>query len=251
METPDTHNIPKPDLFSKIGPLPAWGWGLIVVGAYLVYRRMSGGSAQAVDNPVESESFVSGDDPNASLPTIDPSSAGYNYNDVLEHSYTGSVAGSGTSYSTNQQWGISVISNLIKMGRPAGDVTSAITYYLSGHALTAAQAGIVTDAIANFGPPPLPLPLVSGDSSGGSGRGSSGGSGTPIPTPTPVPTPTPTPVPVSTPAPPTKYYGEPGIPVYTTAQLAAMTPAQRFAVQSHAYQTNDAADAAHSNGYRP
>lgn len=176
MDAPD---VPKPDLFSKIGPLPAWAWGAIVVGGYLIYRRMT------AYRPV---------------PTVDPGVAG----DALAGEFTGVNAGggggiiaggggtgvSGSRYTTNNGWGVSVIGLLSGMGYPAGAVTTAITSYLLGLPLTAAEASIVQDAIANFGPPPEPLPIVKTDATAATSTTTPVATDPPVPAPSVAPAPT-------------------------------------------------------------
>lgn len=51
----------------KVGPLPAWGWGAVVVGGYLAYRMMSGRSdgttdagVPSVGSPIPFDGFGSG-----------------------------------------------------------------------------------------------------------------------------------------------------------------------------------------------
>lgn len=44
---PDMSATLKDALTKKIGPLPAWAWGLVAGGGYLAYRALSGRSAQS------------------------------------------------------------------------------------------------------------------------------------------------------------------------------------------------------------
>lgn len=203
-------NIPHhgPDLFSKVGPLPAWAWGAVVVGGYIVYQHMhSGVPPQALDNPMETGSDPYADGATSGgLPSIDPSTAGYNYQDVLSGSYEGTTTGSGTRYSTNQQWAISVISNLTSMGFSASLVTTAVSKYLAGQALTSSESQAINAAITNFGPPPLPLPVTS--------------------TPTPAPTvPKPVAKPVAAP-PKLRYVVRPGDTIWTVSAKYHITATQ-------------------------
>lgn len=173
MTTPVPNHVPKPDLFSKVGPLPAWGWGVVLIGGYLIYSRFIShpNVAQAVDNPTATDPGAYSDSGGfplsvgtgagaggGSSSAVDPSSSGYNYNDVLSQDYTGSVTGTG--FATNQQWAVSVISNMPKMGYSPSEVTTAVTLYLAGAALNTGQANIISVAIGNYGPPPLPLPIT-------------------------------------------------------------------------------------------
>jgi hypothetical protein len=154
----------KPDFFSKIGPLPAWAWGAMVVGAFLLYRRFSGARPPAAIDPgnlVVGPEVQDGEDWNSagSMGGVGPASSGYNYGDVLSGSYTGTTGG--TVFTTNQMWGVYAINNLPKLGYSAGETVSAITFYLAGMPLTAAQSQIIQAAILNFGSPPLPMPVTS------------------------------------------------------------------------------------------
>lgn len=192
MDAPAPHGAPKPDLFSKVGPLPAWAWGALALVAFFAFQHFhGGGTPQAVDNPVEGQGLDPNTTANADsgIPTVDPSQAGYNYGDVLGGNYGGTT--SGTVYSTNQQWGVAAIQGLIRMGVPASLATTSVTLYLSGTALTADEATTIGQAIAAFGPPPLPLPVTQ----------SAPVATAPAPSPTPKPAPAPTPKPAPVPAP--------------------------------------------------
>lgn len=159
--------IGKPDLFSKVGPLPAWAWGAIVVVGFLAYRHFGSKAPAAVDpgnlvdgsltSPATDFADSGSGGGGGAVTSYDPSSSGYNYGDVLAGSYTGSTTGA--VFSTNQQWGVYAVNNLPKQGYAAGEVVSAITFYLAGMPLTSNQAAIVQAALSNYGSPPLPLPI--------------------------------------------------------------------------------------------
>lgn len=181
-----------PDLFAKIGPLPAWAWGAIAVGAYLFWSHNQASSTVPVadDGSVDTTDTQSVPDVSTSndygyATPVDPSSAGYDYSTVNSGGYTGTVTG--TAYTSNQAWGVKAISTLIASGIPASTATSGITHYLAGSNLTADEANAVNIAITLLGPPPLPMPVTVG---------------TPVVTqPDPSPTPDPAPVPVVSPTP--------------------------------------------------
>lgn len=162
MDNPLSGGGGGPDLFSKIGPLPAWAWGAGVVGAYILWSHHTAPPA-AVDNTVDGAADnmdtgtadTSGD---STVPPLDPSQAGYNFGDVNSGYYGGTVAGS--TFTSNQQWSVYVIGALVKdFSYPAAKVSTAITYYLAGKQLTPDEVNIVQAAITNYGPPPLPMPV--------------------------------------------------------------------------------------------
>lgn len=105
------------------------------------------GSVQAAEQAVAAES------------ADDLSSAG---DSGLTGSSTGVSTGSGTvtdvptsGYSTNAQWAAAVQAGLVDIGYSAADVAAALGAYLGSLPETAAQAGIVNTALAEYGPPPV------------------------------------------------------------------------------------------------
>lgn len=187
----------KPDMFSKLGPLPTWAWAAGIIGAYLLWQH--GKTTAATGTAVDSNTLLPDNNsqllPGAATPSIDPSQAGYNYNDVLGGTYEGAVGGggggilqtaTGTSYNfgTNEQWGNYAINQLSAAGTAGSDATNAIAHYLAGDPLSPSEVAIVNNAIQKFGAPPLFLPLNSQPTS-----------------PTPISTPTPAPMPTSAQAP--------------------------------------------------
>lgn len=176
-----------PDLFSKVGPLPAWAWGALVVGGYVVWSHMHA-SAPMAENTADTQTVDSSNDGSGDVsfpPTsfgapLAPADAAYDYSTTLDGTYGGSVAG--TVFTSNQQWAVYAIGNLTRAGYPTSTVTSGITHYLAGSPLTQAEQDVVTAAIQLIGPPPLPLPITpvsSGDTvavqpSGGDGSTTDG-----------------------------------------------------------------------------
>ena len=210
-----------PDLFAKVGPLPAWAWGAIAVGGYLYWsHRQSVVSVPTGDGTVDTTDtsavpdVTSTNDYGYSSSGVDPTSAGYDYSSVNDGSYTGTTTG--TAFGSNQEWGVKAITTLISAGIPASTATSGVTLYLAGSGLTADQANAVNEAITLIGPPPLPMPVnlitstvptqpvVSLD-----------------PAPAPMPTPAPAPVVDTTPTPVT-VAPAPNTP--TTTQPVTFTP---------------------------
>lgn len=159
-----------PDLFAKVGPLPAWAWGLIAVGGYTLWSHMHSSKATATEpDTTDPTTQDIGSDAGAGLggsflTPDNPSDAGYNYGDVLAGDYSGTVVPSSTAngssqFQSNQAWGVYAIEFMVQQGYSASTVTNAITHYLAGSALTAAEMQVVSAAVSLIGPPPLPLPL--------------------------------------------------------------------------------------------
>jgi hypothetical protein len=157
----------SPDLFSKVGPLPAWAWGAIVIGGYLAYTHFTASSVPAAVDATDgtdntADNLDTGDpsqvDASGVDSPLDPSVAGYSYGDVNSGDYGGTV--SGTTFTSNQQWAVYAINGLVRQGYPVSTTTTAITYYLAGKPLTAQEASIVQAAISSFGTPPLPMPVT-------------------------------------------------------------------------------------------
>lgn len=151
-----------PDLFAKIGPLPAWAWGAIVVVGYILYSHWhssrivpTGDATPGTDNTA----VPSSDTMPADSMAVDGSSAGYDYSTVNTGSYSGTTTGTG--FTSNQQWAVAAIEQLIRAGVSASVATSGITHYLADQPLTADEMTAVTEAITLVGPPPLPQPLTS------------------------------------------------------------------------------------------
>lgn len=174
-------------LFTKVGPLPAWLWGVLIVGGYFAYEHFSSSS----------DTSATGTDTAADDTTDDGSGdygdTGYTDGYVPEDAtdlgtdttgeYTGASQVSGiATYATNQQWLIGAINSLRAQGYPAGPVTTALTLYIQGKRITAQDATYVNAAIQSIGPPPEPRPINTGSTTTGST-----GSGTGTKTTTAVP----------------------------------------------------------------
>lgn len=161
--TPNGGGGSMPDLFAKVGPLPAWAWGAIAVGGYLWWSHQHAATAvPAGDGNVDTTDTSSVPDVSSSndygySSAVDPSSAGYDYSTVNSGDYSGTTTG--TAFTSNQEWGVKAITTLVSAGVPASTATSGVTLYLAGSGLTADQANAVNEAIVLIGPPPLPMPV--------------------------------------------------------------------------------------------
>ena len=209
------------DLNDKIGPLPAWAWGGIIVGGVLIFHfirsRQQAASVQvpapgadATADPTASDNGATSSEFSANPYT--QAYQDYITSDPTNPAYPVSVGGSSgvPAPITDAQWGRVASDGLIGQGNDPTIVTSAITKYLSGQSLSAAEDAVIGKALQLFGSPPEgALPILF--------------SPTPVTqTPPPVPslpaapTPQPEPVPQPTPSPP--------VPIsYATQEVAALT----------------------------
>jgi hypothetical protein len=218
-----------PDFSKKVGPLPTWGWAVIVVAAYLAYRHYAVSKAAAA--ATADASTIT--DPTA---LVDGNSLGGSGSGGYA---PGSVTDMNTGLSgtpTNQSWGLSAIQQLIASGANGADATTAIVDYLSGTPLTTDQQAIVGTALGSYGPPPTPVPVI-------------GISPVAPVTPTPpvevsqpdppAPTPVPTPVVVTPPPAPVPVPTGP-----TAAQVAAKERAKAIAKTAYDKAIQNKASAA-------
>lgn len=112
------------------------------------------------------------------------SGSGYSSSGLAYGNPTSNVTSpTGTTFTSNAQWGQSAIAALEQLGYSSSDASTAIGVYLAGMTLTTTQAQLVQVAIGELGEPPSPLPVnitQAGSNSGGSGStgstGSTGGS---------------------------------------------------------------------------
>lgn len=144
-------------LTRKVGPMPVWGWGLIVVGIYYWYTHYGPGAASAATTASTTAAAT------ASPPQQDLF--------VTQPQYGGSM------YKTNAQWEVAAVNYLTGQGVTPSLASSAIYTYIQGGSLTAQQQGYVNLAIEGIGAPPS-IPKAG-----------------PAPSPAPTPQPGGTPVP--------------------------------------------------------
>lgn len=139
-------------LTRKIGPLPVWAYGAIVIAAAWGYYYVTGGRATQ----------ASGD---SGVPVPDASDA-----DFVDESGTtlgsgtgGSNAGTGTtSPGTNQEWFSLASQYLLGFGYEGVAVTNALTKYLTGEALSIPERALMNMAVSRWGAPPEGVPVTTG-----------------------------------------------------------------------------------------
>ena len=138
-------------LTKKIGPLPAYAYVLIIVGAayaYRIYKTRSGAVATSAGAlPSDASSVIGG-----------TGAGGVSSGSVPADGPSGTVVGK-----TNAEWAATVSTGMVATGSNPVTVSSAVTKYLAGGLLTTQEAAIITSAVAKFGWPPegvLPIKTV-------------------------------------------------------------------------------------------
>lgn len=131
-------------VFSRqVGPLPAWGWALVlgVAGAIVVVRRRKSASTPAATGTTTYAQ-------QAQIPTI------------------GNAAGAGgtpivtgrPSPTTNDQWRSLAVTTLLAKGYSPLGVDTAMGKYLQGVSLDSTERALIDIALAEIGTPPNPPP---------------------------------------------------------------------------------------------
>jgi hypothetical protein len=198
-------------LTAKIGPLPAWAWGLglggVIVGVR-AYRAHQSTPAAAVTS--DGDNATAGANLSGDI-TEQGTQTGTVGNYPIPSAYQGNPGGviigpdgnlTGTSDGplNNKEWSDRAFDVLRARGYDSVAAIEALRKFLAGDPLTSGEEAMIGIALDKLGPPPEGAPAIS--------RASTQSSGAPAPQPapsqvipTPVPVPVPTPVPVPAPAP--------------------------------------------------
>lgn len=139
-------------LGKKIGPFTAQTWIIIAGGGaivvYMIIRKRNAGST-----PLTTDSFTN---PNAD--SISSQAGG-------SSSGTVNTANGTPNTFTNAQWALNASNGLIAGGDDPTTVSNALSKYMNGQSLSAAEAAIVAVAITTYGEPPQGvLPVTTGGS---------------------------------------------------------------------------------------
>ena len=142
-------------LTSKVGGVPVWAIGVgfaLVILAALWYRNKVRNAADSTSEDVTS--------PDGSTPTDVSSVNGNPIDDLLSSDPTNSAYPVGLTAQgtpapiTNAQWSRLALDELIAKGDDPTLVSNALSKYLEGETLSAAEQGIVNLALQVFGAPP-------------------------------------------------------------------------------------------------
>lgn len=138
----------SPDLGKMYGPLPLGAWLAVLAGGLglALYTRNQN---QA---PITNPDLMPED--TGTTPGVGVGGSGQWTNVTPPANGTGDT----NSASTNDEWGVMVITKMTALGYPAGPVASAITKYLNQGQLDSQEYPIVTETIRRFGVPPTLVP---------------------------------------------------------------------------------------------
>lgn len=146
-------------LTRKFGPLPAWVYGLILVGGVYLYtwwrKRQANGATTTETSTDLAAANASGDSTDA---------PGYGINDAS----TGVGAGANTGGSTtapdnssptsNLAWSTLATAYLVGVGYPASQVSQALNNWMNGLQATSQDNALFNLAVARYGQPPEGVP---------------------------------------------------------------------------------------------
>lgn len=154
-------------LHHKVGGVPVWGLGvggagvLILVLVYRNHLKANAAPAQSTTpDPSQVDSTANNDATNPLLQAYDD----YLASDPTNPAFLNGITSTGApSPLTNIQWARQALDLLVSMGDDPSLVSNALTKYLSGGTLSAAEKGVVNVALEKIGAPPEGLlPVTTG-----------------------------------------------------------------------------------------
>jgi hypothetical protein len=156
-------------LTKKVGPLPVWGWAVVIVGAYLLYHYLHNRSSSAASTVIPD----SGANPSNAL--------------VGGDSGTSTTSTGSTGTATAADWIFNAQQYLLALGYDQSSIDTAFQDWTSGNPLTSTDVGILDSAVNGNGAPPAGLPVITLGTSGstataGTTAASTGGAGVSSPT---------------------------------------------------------------------
>ncbi len=154
-------------LTHKVGGVPVWGLGVggagLLIGV-LVYRnhlKANGAPAQSTaEDPSAVDTTTQDDSTNPLLGAYQD----YLASDPTNPAFLNGITSTGApSPLTNVQWARQALDLLVSLGDDPALVSNALTKYLSGGTLSAAEKGVVNTALERLGSPPEGLlPVTTG-----------------------------------------------------------------------------------------
>lgn len=153
-------------LQKRMGPLPLWGWIVVVVGGLIVYKIIKSRSSSS------SSTVTGGTQGNNALPLFGTEGFGTNPAGQIVDNATGDILGSfpggtnttgnsGTGTSTSAQWFSNAQQALFNLGYDNAAVDQALQDYAAGNQLPQNEYGIIEAAIRLTGNPPSGIALPS------------------------------------------------------------------------------------------
>lgn len=151
-------------LTTKLGPLPAWGWGLAAGGLIVAFQAFSGRDDESAGDAAE------GTTPEPSAPaTVHSGDSTYELSAIPQGSfglYRDATPGRPTedtpdpSVTTNSGWRIAATRWAVSNGHSTTDAVSAFSKLFDGNELTSAELDLINNVSASIGPPPQGFPPV-------------------------------------------------------------------------------------------
>lgn len=189
----------------KLGPLPAWAWGLGLGGSILAWQRWrdraSGGEAT---EPVDENTAAAPPAPDGSF-TMTPSPIGGGTWAVAPVTQPPSGDGGsrdGSGWANNEEWRRAAVDWLVAQRYDSIQSANAVTKLLDGSKVTKQEASVLRNLLRDFGAPPQGHPPIIVE----------GGTADPINPPPAPPRPAPPRPPAPRPAPPATPPGTPAAP---------------------------------------
>lgn len=161
-------------LEQKIGPLPAWAWAAILAGvAYFIYKRrqtkalMAAGTAGTVDPSLAGDTAADTGTVTAPFDPHAPIDQYLSQNPGSPAYPVGSVSNGVPAPITNEQWARLGADQLLQTGSDPTIVSNALSKYLIGSTLTAAEQAVVNSVLIAFGEPPQGIMPINVGGGGG------------------------------------------------------------------------------------
>lgn len=154
------------ELKKKEFGVPVWSIGLVLAAAVILFfvirNRRNAATAATADTSGSTDPNATVDAQTDTADSIDPST-GVPYSQ--DPSYPVGLTAQGTpAPQTNVQWSRLAFDEIVALGDDPTLVTNALTKYLSGSTLSAAEQAVVNQALQTFGAPPeglLPVATTS------------------------------------------------------------------------------------------
>ena len=131
----------------EVGGIPVAGWLAIVGAGYFVGRKLVGG-------------FGGGGGGGTGVPFVDPNSTGYTASG--EPASSGDQGGEKDTIADNSEWRRVALDYLQSIGVKGADAERAVSRYLNGYTLTAADEATINTVIRRIGAPPESVPTPVG-----------------------------------------------------------------------------------------
>lgn len=151
---------------AKLGPLPAWAWGVLGAAGlrgYSWWRGRQAPATPAVDTGGTEEAAATEPPSSASVRTYEPNVpaiAPINLTPSTSTPATSTPPASPVRYTDNEAWRRAAIDLLVSRGVGAGDAVEAMRAILAGDTVTGVQVSMFNTAVNAIGAPPETVPPI-------------------------------------------------------------------------------------------